>query len=84
MAEYINRDLIVKNSMLHTWKKADLLRAIKEVPTADVVKVVRCKDCKRRYTDLCALWYATTNESMYIREHGDDFWCAFGERKESD
>lgn len=37
MAEYINRDLIVKNSMLHTWKKADLLRAIKEAPTLDVV-----------------------------------------------
>ena len=39
MAEYINRDLIVKNSMLHTWKKADLLRAIKEAPTADVEEV---------------------------------------------
>lgn len=39
MAEYINRDLIVKNSMLHTWKKADLLRAIKEAPDADVVEV---------------------------------------------
>ena len=37
--EYIERDLIVKNPMLHTWKKADLLRAIKESPTADVEEV---------------------------------------------
>lgn len=39
MSRYINRDLIVKNPMLHTWKKADLLRAIKEAPTADVVEI---------------------------------------------
>lgn len=53
-------------------------------PKADFVEVVRCKDCKRRNTANCALWCATMNDSIYIREHGVEFWCAFGERKESD
>lgn len=78
-AEYVERDRIIKNSMLHTWKKADLLRAIKEAPTADVVEVVRCKDCKNRYVPTrCALWYATVDDKEYFVERGDDFYCSYG------
>lgn len=39
MPEYIEREAIVNNSMLHTWKKADLLKAIKDAPSVDVAPV---------------------------------------------
>ncbi len=50
---------------------------------ADVVAVVRCKDCKHRRTAIrCGLWCGTLEENEYFVEHGDGFYCSFGERKE--
>lgn len=46
-------------------------------PTADVVKVVRCKDCKHLYKDgECPLrtWFT----------HDDDDYCSYGERKDGE
>lgn len=42
---------------------------IKNIPAADVVEVVRCKDCKNRFNyDIC--------------EHrGDNWFCGYGKRK---
>lgn len=55
-----------------------------KIPTADVTEVVRCKDCKHRFVPgRCALWYATVGKDDYFAEHGDDFYCAYGERKEN-
>lgn len=46
-----------------------------DVPTADVVEVVRCKDCKCDDSNPqhlpCTGWYPP-----------DDFFCAYGERSE--
>lgn len=50
--------------------------AIKEVPAADVVEVVRCKDC--RYFDV--IIDCCTNELAMHSCHADDF-CSYGERK---
>lgn len=51
---------------------------------ADFAKVVKCKECKHRYEPVnCALWYATYDGKEYFREHGDEFSCSFGERKEA-
>lgn len=56
---------------------------IKHLPTADVVEVVRCKDCEHRYVPChCALWYATANGTEYFIERGDDFSCSYGKKKE--
>ena len=50
---------------------------------ADVVEVVRCKDCEYRYVPChCALWYGTVGEKEYFIERGDDFSCSYGKRKE--
>lgn len=50
---------------------------------ADVVEVVRCKDCEHRYVPRhCALWYATANGTEYFIERGDDFSCSYGKKKE--
>lgn len=56
---------------------------IDEMPTADAVEVVRCKDCAyRRVPTRCSLWIGTTDEKEHFREHGDNFYCAFGTLKE--
>lgn len=48
---------------------------------ADVVEVVRCKDCKKRYVPCyCALWYLTVNGRELFLERGDYFFCSHGER----
>ena len=55
------------------WDEAVLASDIKNAPTVDAVKVVRCKDCKYFKTRLCE------NEDNY-----DDWFCADGERKVGD
>lgn len=52
---------------------------IKKMPTADVVEVVRCKDCKNRIFDksrnlfYCQMYYGMGNVS-------DNNYCSYGER----
>ena len=50
------------------------------VPTADVVEVVRCRECK---------YYAAANrqcdhpDGLYLtRAAGDDSYCSYGERRQ--
>lgn len=51
-------------------------------PAADVVEVVRCKDCKNRHNAACcALWYASVENKEYFIERGENFFCAYGERR---
>lgn len=53
-----------------------------KIPTADVVEVVRCKDCQHRHVPMrCALWYGTLGDKEYFVEKGDEFSCSFGERR---
>ena len=62
---------------------ANVVGVLYHLPTADVVAVVRCKDCKHRRTAIrCGLWCGSLGENEYFVEHGDDFYCSYGERKE--
>lgn len=54
----------------------------KKAPTADVVEVVRCKDCERRYTTDCYLWYGSVGDTDYLIASSDDFYCSYGKRSE--
>ena len=47
---------------------------IANAPTVDAVEVVRCRDCKHRYSDS---W------CEYVDDN-DNFYCARGERKVGD
>lgn len=68
------------------WVNAITDKDIMNIPAADVVEVVRCKDCKH------AAFYKCKNDPCYNRiicEYqigtGDEnFYCSFGERKEID
>lgn len=70
MSRYIDADLIgdrVSNGLVD-------YEVIKKIPTADVVEVVRCKDCK--YEDTCC--------RMIRNEKKPSDYCSFGERREDD
>ena len=47
---------------------------IANAPTVDAVEVVRCRDCKHRYSDS---WCEYVDDD-------DNFYCARGERKVGD
>lgn len=69
------------------YKHSDITRVLSEAPEADVVEVVRCKDCKH-----CEIYYPAKhlgiesvknfycNLAKGIRFETD--YCSFGERKE--
>lgn len=89
MAEYIDRKALdkamtiaaanVKDKDRRTWAKA--ICVLHDMPTADVVPVVRCKDCKY-------LVNATVNSNGFLICHVNDMeiapedFCSYGERKE--
>ena len=60
------------------------LKIIKDLPAADVVPVVRCKDCK--YGD----YDSKPDGAMVCLRTKDGFWrketdfCSYGERKDND
>lgn len=81
MARLIDADAIIDFiDMDSTWdpletcfSERDVVDMLESAPTVDAVEVVRCKDCKYFETWLCQ------NE-----DNSDNWFCADGERKESD
>ena len=84
-------------------EKEKFTRMLDEVPTADVVEVVQCKDCKHRpylvpakydSSGKCIKYaYITSIDEVcpYVCEDPwynlvpeDNFFCGFGERKETE
>ena len=82
MKEYIEKSAI-KNLLERYGATDDAMALIDTIPTADVVEVVRCKDC--RY------WQDNNGgyphpECRWIDDetpNADDY-CSFGEREEAD
>lgn len=56
-----------------TWN--DAVSLVGSAPTADVVEVVRCKDCKYRKGSACDY------SAVWVRKNG---FCKWGERKETE
>lgn len=88
MAEYIEREK-AKEELL-SWAvcinhpehllREDAMCVIDNIPAADVEPVVRCGECARRYTELCALYAGQMNGKDYFIQQGDDFFCKKGQR----
>lgn len=71
MAEYIEREAALMK-LMQDGCSAKNLQSISDMPAADVAPVVRCKDCKHRYSDS---WCEYVDDD-------DNFYCARGERKD--
>ncbi len=73
--EYIERDDLIKNlnTLAPEYYNALINELIMKQPAADVVKVVRCKDCK--YYPFCCRTIRTDGNRP------DDF-CSYGKRKD--
>ena len=54
---------------------------LNEMPTADVVEVVRCKDCVKRQTPDCTMWYQCSVCGGQWSWENDAAFCSLGERK---
>lgn len=83
MTEYIDREKLLKNvEMKGRWgfSGTAIYQAIKDAPAADVVEVVRCKDCVCRSGSSTVVHHCTLSG---IPVDGDDF-CSYGERDGAD
>lgn len=72
--EYIERKAVllatdILDEYLTDCERLYFVKQIKNIPTADVVEVVRCKDCWKRYK-LC-----------FDKTLEDNDFCSYGERK---
>ena len=80
MDEYVNKENLIRHidNRFGEISTPFVLREIKNFPNADVVEVVRCKDCK--------YWKQVTAERhaccMIGFEMDYDEYCSYGERKE--
>lgn len=78
MEDLIHRDVIIQTAY------QDLADFIASAPTVGLsLSVVRCGECARRYTELCALYAGKMNGKDYFIQQGDDFFCKKG-RRDSD
>lgn len=75
MAEYIDREEIFPNGVFYVNKNQpeksldELINRICKAPTADVVEVVRCRDCWKR------------EKQCFDKTLNDDDFCSKGERR---
>lgn len=95
MADYISRQKAIEaimdlpncpNGYSDTYDKECIISTIEEVPTADVVEVVRCKNCK--WWKSSFTWNGkdvkVCVKDPYEPSHTEDFYCADGERRDDD
>ena len=57
--------------------------AILKIPAADVVPVVRCKDCRLRGREECAMFYRCECGEQHTWETDNDF-CSWAKRRDRD
>ena len=70
-----------KLPMMSNWGEAFIPRLIDEQPTIDAVPVVRCRECRHRYTMNCSMYYECAQcGGQWDWTTNDDF-CSYGQRK---
>lgn len=83
MKEYIGREAATKAAVDYLWigfplSTHGLTKAINNVPAADVVEVVRCKECRSLYDG--ADDYCCIKHKGLVTITPDSF-CSYGERR---
>lgn len=84
MAEYIDREAAL--NVVDFWASSreqniQLTTAVNAIPSADVIEVVRCKDCRYSYEEPYSMGisHRVCAYGVYVDcEVEDDFYCAFG------
>lgn len=79
--EHIEREKAIL-AVRHAWAKGlEPTQYIEQIPAADVVEVVRCRECKYSYKDeiFGNRW---CDSHLGCRKVKDDGYCYLGERKE--
>lgn len=61
----------------------EIMTEVQYAPTADVVEVVRCKDCKSRH-DSCFAGVGNTYCDVHHKYFPLDGFCSYGEKRDSD
>ena len=90
MPRYIDADEIFYDQLLNTGSKEHPLeyavskRRIDDMPTADVVEVVRCKDCKHGRPYKNTKEYVACEVDCEPIDRDSDFFCADGGRREDE
>ena len=82
MSRYIDADELMEIFQdLHWYASRNI---VEDIPTADVVEVVRCKDCKHSkmadYIPAKCPYFC----KLMANCHSGDFFCSMGERREDD
>lgn len=87
MNEYIKKseavDVIVKYPYDIAGKTATAIKMIEDLPSADVVEVVRCKDCKYLYQEYIGgdlEWMCKSSDGIVLPTPNS--YCSYGERRE--
>ena len=82
MAEYIKREYALL-SLTQDGCLASSIESIKNIPAADVVPVVHCRESNHYEMGVCLKIYSdgNANKDAWQRRKPDDF-CSYGERKE--
>ena len=91
MTKYIERDKAVKPIFLaaDTGRAANALSLLGKESVADVVEVVRCKDCRHKQVDeIIFALSANPETALFCKRMGgiisETFYCAAGERMDGD
>lgn len=67
--------LIIRDGELFGWYRPEGESAI---------NVVRCKNCKKRNTDDCAMYYRSAESDEQYSWNNDNDFCSWGKAKEAD
>ena len=62
----------------------DAINSVEEVNAVDAAPVVFCKDCKHYNTTGCATGFGWCEDTVVSTGVWDNFYCADGERRESE
>ena len=90
MVEYIERkallDELCRDNCERTYDgtchNCRMTETIADFPAVDVVPVVRCRDCRNRYTTNCEMYYECSQCGGQWDWTTDDGFCSSGKRKE--
>lgn len=84
MDKYISTDALIEELKRRDFLPVIVKQAIDAVPAADVVPVVRCKDCNHLLRDLSARKYHTCMRFRLPQRVNLDDFCSHGERSNNE